>query len=184
MAMMRLFIAIDLPSEVCKTLVQIQQQIANMQIIEGSYTRPEQLHITLKFIGAVDEALIPQIIERLKKIDFKAFTSRLKHLGAFHPRSNTPVMWLSVEETSVSALAQCIENALADIVPRSNKALANHITIARAKNVLDKKKFTQLLRDFKIEPQLPFWISEFVLKSSITHPQGAEHTIIERFALH
>ncbi len=183
MPRVRLFIAIDVPPEICQQLAQIQEQIKQSNIIEGSFARPEQLHVTLKFIGEADENLVPEIVSRLNTITLPSFTTELNKLGYFVTRHREPILWVSLEPSQMPVLAQYIENALADILPRTTQAFANHVTLVRAKRIIDQDKFTDFVRDFKIGPQIPFWVTEFVLKSSITYAAGAEHTIIERFSL-
>src|SRR4051812_42197538 len=64
---MRLFIGIDLPDDVCQHLVRLRDDLKT-QLPNASFTRDQNLHITLKFLGEVEEKRTEQLIESLEKV--------------------------------------------------------------------------------------------------------------------
>jgi RNA 2',3'-cyclic 3'-phosphodiesterase len=62
----RLFIAIEIPQEIRKRLQSVQESLR--PIINAKWTRPDQLHLTLKFLGETPDPDLPRIIEQLKQI--------------------------------------------------------------------------------------------------------------------
>ena len=68
---MRTFIAIDLPAELKKTLSDFSAEIKKSKLVDANFVKPEQMHLTLKFLGEVPGERISQIKQILQKILLK-----------------------------------------------------------------------------------------------------------------
>ena len=64
--LIRAFIAIDFPDEVVKEIARVQEVLGKRQFT-GKMTEPENLHLTLKFFGEIDEEKLKSIRKELKK---------------------------------------------------------------------------------------------------------------------
>ena len=82
--LMRTFIAIELEKEIRDTLFQIQEELKSVQA-DVKWIKTANIHLTLKFLGEVEEAKIPEIIQCLQEpgSQIKPFTVRISGLGAF-----------------------------------------------------------------------------------------------------
>ena len=69
----RIFVAVELPVEVKREVARIQSVLSEAQLFEGGYVQPDIAHVTMKFIGDVDESDIVQIDHTLKKVGFISF---------------------------------------------------------------------------------------------------------------
>ena len=170
--MYRLFIAIDFPDEV-------NDHIANVCFgIPGAKWVPkDQSHLTLRFIGEVDDFYYSQIDEGLSGIVAPRFDLSIKGVGYFPPRNKPKVLWVGIEKNeAIFDLRNAIEKELkgAGIAPEERKFSA-HITVARLGLQTPLNKVTGFLSAnglFKID-SIP--IEEFHLYSSVLTPSGAVH---------
>ena len=93
---MRLFIAVNFTDEVKKRLLEIQERLRS-QSLSGNFTRPENLHLTLAFLGETPEEKLSslfQIIEDIKVTPFEVF---FNHTGCFiHSRKE--LWWIGAGE--------------------------------------------------------------------------------------
>ena len=91
--MPRLFIAVDLPQTVKENLRSMSFGIPG-----AKWVSPEQLHLTVRFIGEVDGAMFHDIKNMLDEISLAPFPLELKGVGFFPPRGNPRVLWVGIEK--------------------------------------------------------------------------------------
>ena len=104
----RLFVAIDLPKPVCFELARLVAEPPH-----GVRPVPAaQLHLTLHFLGDVDDERRGVVVERLGRVHRKPFTLGLRGTGVFPPRGRPSVLWAGV------APSPALAPALADLVPQ------------------------------------------------------------------
>jgi len=171
--MPRLFIAIDLPETIKKNLDSMSFGIPG-----AKWVTPEQLHLTVRFIGEVDGALFHDIKDVLDEINFNSFSLQLKGVGYFPPRGAPRVLWIGLEKSEpLQLLRKKIDAALlrARVEPEGRK-FSPHITLARLKNS-PIHKITNFLSGNGLFSQEPFPVQDFKLYSSILSPKGAYHKV-------
>jgi RNA 2',3'-cyclic 3'-phosphodiesterase len=99
---MRLFVAIELPETVKQAIVAIQKRIAPAAgggAATMRWTRPEQMHLTLAFIGNVDQPRSTAVVHALSPpIDAAPFAIALEGLGVFPARGAPRILWLGVTD--------------------------------------------------------------------------------------
>ena len=171
--MYRLFVAVDLPSE-------IQEELATICFgLPGARWVPaEQLHLTLRFIGEVDGNLFKDIKEMLSSVTTEPFTMRLKGVGHFPPRKRPRVIWVGIEANDpLLRLRGKIESVLVrgGLAPEGRK-YSPHITIARLKET-PAVKAGNFIAANGLFASPPFTVQEFLLYSSKLTAKGAIHTI-------
>jgi RNA 2',3'-cyclic 3'-phosphodiesterase len=173
--MKRIFIAIEIPEEIKEEIIQIQKQLPEFK---GKLTEIENLHVTLKFLGEIEEEKIEEIKKRLREIKFKGFESKIDKIG-FFDNSDRGVIWIHV--ANCEELQKEVDNSLYGLFEKE-KRFMSHLTIARTKEIKDKKIFLEELEKIKISP-LGFSVKEFVLKESI--PLEGKHIYkdLERYNL-
>jgi 2'-5' RNA ligase len=173
--MPRLFIAIDLPDPIMEQLARISFGLPGVR-----WTPPEQLHLTLRFIGEVDGTLFHDIREELSRVEAPAMTMQLEGMGHFPPRKAPRVLWVGITSRSREAL-QILRNRVdtrlsqAGIAPEGRK-FAPHITIGRIKNC-PVSRLTKFLQGHALFETQPFQIERFHLYSSALTSKGAIHNI-------
>ena len=127
---MRLFIAIRFNDEILDALEEIQDDM-RMQGVRGNYTKPENLHLTLAFIGEYSD---PEYVKELiRQVKFKPFALRLQGLGSFGSR----LWWVGLTESAElkSAVRQLRRLLAEGDVPFDRKKFNPHITLVRKPEV-------------------------------------------------
>ena len=175
----RLFTAIDLPEDVRGSLVSLCRGMPG-----GRWVRPDQLHLTLRFIGAVDRDRFAAIKKRLATIAAPPFMMALKGTGSFPPSGQPRVLWAGVEAPGLLAsLRDRIEEQLvaAGCEPE-RRPFSPHITLARLRDFPRNQVVPYLTRYLSYASD-PFEVTEFRLYSSVLSGQGSTHTVEARYPL-
>ena len=178
--MYRLFIAIDLPD-------LVKDAIANICFgVPGAKWVPkDQSHLTVRFIGEVDDYYYSRIVEGLENVTASRFDLSLKGVGYFPPRNKPKVLWVGIEKNeAMMDLRDAIEKELKaiNLAPEERK-FSPHITLARLGLQTPLSKVTGFLSAnglFKIE-SIP--VGEFHLYSSVLTPSGAVHRLEATYTL-
>jgi len=172
---MRTFISIDLPKNIQKEIKKIQEQLPEFK---GKFTEEENLHLTLKFLGEIDEEKLENVKEKLNKISFNRFNAEINSIGVFS-ENYVRIVWLKI--SNCEKLQKEIDLVLEDLFKKEERFMG-HLTIARVKSLKDKKVFLEKLRKIKI-PLLVFQVKEFNLKKSILTKKRAFYEILETYRL-
>lgn len=180
---MRCFVSIDLPQDMIKYVNSVQQELGDQNLFAGTFPEPDNLHITLKFLGEVDEKQVPEIQKALRSIKMPSFKVCLKNkLGLFPNESTIRTIWLDLKSEELESLAAQVHDVLGQFIPKESREFASHLTIARVNNVSNKGHLIDYLRSQEIK-FLCFEAKEFVLMSSYLTAAGPEHTNIETYHL-
>jgi RNA 2',3'-cyclic 3'-phosphodiesterase len=134
---MRAFIAIEIPEEIKRGISAIQEQLRKSGA-DAAWTRPEGVHLTLKFLGEVSEAAVPDIEAALAAAVRGAGRCRLEVSGAgAFPNGGKPrVLWIGVrgDIERLAALHASVEGALVKLgFGPEERAFSPHLTLARIK---------------------------------------------------
>ncbi|MBW2967123.1 RNA 2',3'-cyclic phosphodiesterase [Candidatus Woesearchaeota archaeon] len=175
---MRLFIAIEVPEEITRILKSLQEKIR----IPGRATKTKSFHLTLKFLGEVDDDLLPRVKDSLSQIEFGGFDANLSDIGTFPNLNNPRVLWVGLEPHDlINALQKDIDTATQKLGFEMDNRFHPHLTLARIKLLDNKADFKTALVDIK-PPQASFPVSEFKLIKSNLTPQGPEYEVLETFS--
>lgn len=171
---MRLFAAIDIPEDAAGYMQKVQQRFRSDNIIA---TFPKHLHLTLLFLGDVDEPEVKKIINKLGKVKFPRTTLCLDRLGFFPNEEHIRVLWIGFKENNdVNKLAEDICDVLGR---RQDKKFIPHVTLARIKNVKDKGILKKEINP-EIEPK-SFEVESFKLIKSTLHEDGPQYEAVAEY---
>src|SRR4051812_26920669 len=132
---LRLFVAINLPEEIKLCLADLQAQAGQTVRKSVRWTRPEQLHLTLKFLAHLDEEVVPDLSAALARAcdGVRAFALRAETVGCF-PRPSSPrVVWAGIngDLPALLQLQKQIDDATASWREPEKRAFTAHLTIGR-----------------------------------------------------
>jgi len=176
---MRVFIAVDLPREAINYIEELQKLIGKQNLFTGKFTEPENLHLTLKFLGEIDAEKVSEIQEKLKTIEFPAFEAELGEVGAFSKKF-IKIIWIKLEG-KITLLQEKIDEALSELFAKENRFMS-HITIARVKNVKDKRILLSYIKTMKTQ-KIKFKVDKFFLKKSELKSEGPVYEDLESYEL-
>lgn len=173
--MPRLFVAIDLPAEVKGRL-----SLLHTDAVAARWVDPEKLHLTLRFIGEVDERMAQQVEATLRHVDAPRFSLTLKGMGHFRRQ----ILWIGADNSPpLLSLQAQIEEALRALdLPKETGPYRPHVKLARLR-WHGGARFRSLLQEralFRVEP---FEVERFSLMESHLSPQGATYRHRADYAL-
>jgi 2'-5' RNA ligase len=177
--MFRLFVAIDLPPDIVARLQELCYGVPGAR-----WVQPEQMHLTLRFIGEVDGGVFRDIKEGLADIKTEGFALQVKGLGFFPPRKTPRVLWAGIAPVEeVSGLRRRIDNVLLGLglAPEGRK-FSPHITLARLQDT-PLARLGRFLAGNSLFATEVFPVSEFHLYSSALTSKGAFHTLEASYKL-
>lgn len=177
---MRAFIAIDLPREIVNEITRIQKLIWKKTLFTGKLTESENLHLTLKFLGEINDEKIEQVKKILKEIKFSEFFAELGEVGVFSS-DFIRIVWIKLNGKGIFQLQKEIDEKLKKLFTPEVRFMS-HVTIARVKNVKDKSGFLEYLKSVKPK-KIMFNANEFVLRKSELISSGAVYSDIERYPI-
>jgi RNA 2',3'-cyclic 3'-phosphodiesterase len=171
---MRLFVAVELPEDVKDALTALRTNLDGVR-----WTKREQFHLTLRFIGdGITQTQFEAIKSALSDVRSERFEMRLQGVGRFPPNLNRPprVLWAGIaRHPSLTKLYQHVDSALTSVgVAPDDHDFNPHITLGRAEVRDPKPTNTFLDRQSKFETRA-FPVESFTLFSSVLSSSGAEH---------
>ncbi len=186
---MRLFVALEIPAVVRDNLAALINDLrasdASSSKNKARWVRPENLHVTLKFIGNVDAGKIDPIREALAEVcSGSAVALHFRGLGFFPNEKRPRVLWVGIEASpNLAPLAASIDARLEKSgIPRETRDFSPHLTLAR----FDPPGISETLRAAAQESASKEFgavrTGEFHLFESKTRPTGAEYTRLSSFS--
>ena len=177
---LRAFIAIDITDEIRKELVRLQSELKKGLKGDISWVEPENIHLTLRFLGQINDAQLEEIegivLKIVKKI--KRFNMDLGVIGAFPDISNPRILWVGInfgfnELNEINAeLEDCLETINFAV---GEKYFHPHLTIARIKSIEGVNTLANLTKTIKPN-KLPETVDSLIIYQSELTPEGAKYT--------
>jgi len=187
---MRAFIAIELPQEVKNSLSHLQGKLKAAGA-DVKWVAPENIHLTLKFLGEIDEKKIDKItyiIEDIAK-NISSFYIRVCSLGAF-PKINIPrVIWVGIDkgDNEIKEIVRGLEEKIAEAgIPKKDGLFSSHITIGRMKSYLNQERLVKDLKsmaDNLGEENLEFLSDSITLFKSALTSKGPIYEALKEITL-
>ena len=180
---MRLFVALEIPAEVRKTIAALVQELREVEP-QAKWIRAENLHVTLKFIGEVESSKAAEICAVLSEMCANREVSvQFQGLGFFPSEYIPKVLWAGITESSeLPSLAAQIDKRLSEIgIPAQTRIFSPHLTLARFhEGETHDKLRAAILKNAGIEFG-SLVAREFHLVESKLKPTGAEYTTLQSF---
>lgn len=182
---MRCFIAIPLPDEIHHQLSKIQLELKETGA-DAKWVEAGNVHLTLKFLGDVQESKIKTISQKLKKIANKhtLFETCIGKLRAFPTLSNSRVVWIGLNknEKKINNLQKEIEESLQSLgFEKEMRPFHPHLTLGRVRSKKNIQNLVEKIKTLPLPQFKPITIDKIILFQSILKPQGAEYTALDEF---
>ena len=174
---MRLFIGIPFPGEYARIIGEVQDAWKTRLASKVSWVRPELVHLTLRFLGEVEEDGVAAIVQALREAARGAFEMQ-GGAGGFFPAKGAPrVVWIGLRQGGEECAAYFgkLDRGLAMIgFLAESKPFTPHLTVARVKAAVRSDEWSGLLADLKRDWPV-FTVSQVVLWQSILKSAGPEY---------
>jgi RNA 2',3'-cyclic 3'-phosphodiesterase len=181
---MRLFVALEIPAAVRDNLATLIKDLRNLEP-KSRWVRPENLHVTLKFIGQAPPDKLEAIRIALGGVRaVQAVELDFRGLGFFPNEKHPRVLWANMEASSnLKSLAADIDHALEILgVAREQRAFTPHLTLARFPSPRIPEKLRNAIQQ-NIEREFgSLRTGEFHLIESKLKPSGAEYARLASFS--
>ena len=147
----------------------------------------EQVHLTLKFLGDTEEALVPKLVDAMHRsvAGVAPFTVRIVGTGAFPNLRRMRVLWVGMEGGQpLVDIARRLEAETEPLgYPREGRDFSPHVTLARVKGGGNLDRARQVLEAHAKDAYGEFAIDRVRLKKSVLTPQGPIYSTVEEVPL-
>ncbi len=187
---LRLFLALEPSDGVRREAGRAEEHLgAALPGLRARYAAPDAVHLTLVFLGAVDEGRVAALERAAGGVARTArpFRCATAGLGAFPSARRPSVLWLGLDQDgdALSGLQRDLERALGAFLQRDERRrFVPHLTLARVTGLggTPRDAVAEALRAFRPE-RAPWYVEALVLFQSELGPAGARHTPLARLPL-
>lgn len=187
MAAKRVFVAIPIPDrarrEIARAVERLRRSDADVRWVSA-----ENYHVTLKFLGEMEETLLARLSDDLQRIAAHAspFTLTFGDAVIFPSLQRSRVVAVGFRgdvETLKSLASEIEECASKSAIPPERRGFTAHLTIGRVKSQRNIAALQQAFSRFTCAEAGEMKIDRFHLYESVLLPQGARHSIIGDYGL-
>ena len=185
---MRLFIAVDCPQELKSSLSQFLKNSFQTIPQKGmKWVRAEHLHLTLRFLGEVEESRVQLLEETLTDSlgGVQSFSSKFTTFGFFPSSNRARVFWIGLDDSKekLAHLAKKIEDGLiANNFGKRDKEFSAHLTLVRF-SFPPSSMVLQQIEKIKSPCFADLRISQVLLMQSVLQPEGPHYVVLKKFLL-
>ena len=187
---MRLFIAVELNALVEEAAREVidELRVRTARLAPRAritWSAPDRIHVTLRFIGEADEASAQAIRSALgPTIDAPVFDVTVEGVGAFPPKGPPRVFWAGLTDgrDGLLEVERAVSQRLETLVPAEDRPYAPHLTLARVKEPAGLSRAT-LFEGLTTRRFGTVHVDAITLFESRLSPKGASHVSLQRSAL-
>ena len=188
MARIRTFIAVDISKAIRDRVVALQETLARASS-EVKWVEPENLHVTLLFLGEVDAREVPDVCRVVADgcRDQAPFAMSVERVGCFGNPRRPRTLWVGVGAGTqeLCALHDTLEPPLLELgcYRREERKYTPHITLGRVKSDRPSDKLAAALHTHAGWKGGETLVRELLVMSSVLTPKGPEYTVLSRARL-
>jgi len=180
---MRVFIAIDLSTEMRSALAKLQQELEPLTDT-ARWVAPESIHVTLKFIGEIAEKRLADIDASLTGLTWKSFAITVRGVGFFPGNRSPRVFWAGMEAPTMQNLAEQLDSRMERLgFDKEKRAFRPHITLARARDNRIDSSLVTAAAQYAEHAFGSFTVDRVFLFKSILKPSGAVYERLKEYLL-
>lgn len=181
--MIRLFVALKIPENIKEQLLNICYELVPDASLY-SWVTTDRIHLTLKFIGEVEENLVLPISTELDFVKkYRSFDFEISRFGFFFRDKSPKILWAGLHtDESIFKLAEELNKRMEifDIEPEKRK-FKSHLTLLRIKSKLDENVINNF-NNYQFD-NLKFKTNKIALIKSELSQAGAQYTEIKNYEL-
>jgi len=187
--MIRAFIAIDLPDDVRVAIDDAQTRLKQAHVgVKISWTKVENLHLTLQFLGYIEEEVVERIGSALQEVTVQhpLFEVPVCGTGAFPDKNRPRVLWVGCDDSEgrLAALAKAVQAAMRPLgFEPEQREFSAHLTLGRVRSPRPDAALTKALDSFKDTAFGALRAQAVHLFKSELHPEGSIYTKLSSHVL-
>ncbi len=181
--MIRTFVAVNLDQAIRDKIGEAEKDfdIKGVKLVD-----PALIHVTMKFLGNVEENRIDEIADALKKVKVPPFTAHIRSIGGF-PNARSPrVIWIGAEPgENFGEMNRQVEDVLAGIGFEREGRFKPHVTIGRVKfpDPMQKQRLPQLFEKYSDFDAGTMQVDRIHLMKSTLSPKGPKYEALREISL-
>lgn len=183
-ASIRSFLAFDIESDTVSNRLASAQKLLVETGADLKLVAPENIHITVRFLGNITPTMVEQIAEEMKKVQFAPFNVQISGLGAFPDLRYPRVVWAGITEG-----ADQLKSVFSQLEPRlrslgftpDHKGFSPHLTIARVRSGRNKAQLAKFVTENANYEFGAIKAQCLRLKKSDLTPKGPIYSTLEEF---
>ncbi|OED30870.1 RNA 2',3'-cyclic phosphodiesterase [Methanosphaera sp. WGK6] len=173
---MRAFLAIELNDYLKTNINKTQQILQESESAQIKYVENENLHLTLKFFGDINERKQKQITNLINQTTphYNPYTLKLAKIGTFPNITHPKVIWTGAKDKNKNTIniIKELDDSFNKIGFKKERNIIPHITIGRVKEIKNITKLTETLNNIQYNYHGKMEVSKICLKSSQLTPNG------------
>jgi len=187
--MIRAFIAIDIPEDVRAAIEDAQARLKRAHVgVKISWTKIDNLHLTLQFLGYVEETLVERIKAGLQSVAgaHQPFDVSVHGAGGFPNETRPRVVWVGCDDAAgrLKALARLVQAAMQPLgFEPEHREFSAHLTLGRIKIPRPDVALTRAVESLKNTAFGTLRVEAIHLFESQLHPEGSIYSKLSTHAL-
>jgi 2'-5' RNA ligase len=187
--MIRAFIAIDIPEDVRAAIAEAQARLKRAHLgVKVSWAKIGNVHLTLQFLGYVEEPVVPKISEALTVVagQHEPFDLPVRGAGAFPDARRPRVLWAgcSDEQGRLKTLARAVQVEMQQFgFEPEHREFSAHLTLGRIKIPKPDDALTRALDSIKNQDFGTMRVEAIHLFESQLHPEGSIYSKLSSHGL-
>ncbi len=183
----RTFIAIDVPERIKEQIFEVKTELMKSCSEGVKWEEKEKFHITLKFLGDVNESAIDSVYDVLSEnlTGFGKFSVIYKGVGCFPDLKRPRVIWIGCEDPSgkLFELQKIVEEKMSELgFEKEDKEYHPHVTLGRVKNPKNIFNLTKKIESINFESEAGEVAEVLIMKSDLK-PSGSVYTVLGKIKL-
>jgi 2'-5' RNA ligase len=171
----RCFIAVECGCDELAAKFREVRRMLEAARADVKFVEPENIHLTLKFLGEIEHSLVEQVSKIVEGISFQPFTARIERVGVFPNLRRPRVVWAGITE-GASQLEEIwgeIDGKLRELgFERERRRFSPHITIGRVRSGRNRDQLIHEISSLRDYVFGELHVDRIALKKSVLTPRG------------
>jgi 2'-5' RNA ligase len=185
-ALLRAFVAVEIPKDVLAALETVQSDLRRR--LRARWVRPGSMHLTLKFLGDIPAGRVASVADAVQAAagGHSGFRLSVCGLGAFPSIRRPRVIWAGFSGPAgpLVELQRSLEERLTALgFPKEQRPFRGHLTIGRFSEPVDAGRMAEVVNPYESRSFGEFAVKELVLFQSDLQPEGPVYTALARARL-
>jgi 2'-5' RNA ligase len=188
MARIRTFLALDLGAKIRKKLVAVQEELAEA-MAEVKWVEPDNLHVTLLFLGEVNDRELPGVCRAAQQAvaEMPSFTVSVETLGCFPNTRRPRVVWAGIGQgmQEICRIHDALESAMLEqgCYRREERQFTPHVTLGRVRSEEVNERFAPAIQEHRVWSAGEVAVNEVLVMSSQITRHTPSYSVLSRAKL-